>query len=278
MSQMTHGGHLFLMLFIFTRPHNPFQNQFWRIKMTKIRPSAFRIFIVGSSLAILLCVLSVMMLNTRPAYAGGSACDNVTMDSIKKHTPVPPADIISKRQTFGMCEVILKIGTNLIPLYVADNYVIAGEIYSNKTQVTQATLDKLNSVSAEETKKPSHPWSASLKRLLPSHIRPRARSIENSTCSAPPGAPTASRPRRKSSRSSTRPGLSSWISSWKVTEKRERRSFYFIESLFENLLYRVCFDEVSLLRMLRFDRSARAFTAASHPMFPAMPAMTCIHL
>lgn len=153
MSQMTHGGHLFLMLFIFTRPHNPFQNQFWRIKMTKIRPSAFRIFIVGSSLAILLCVLSVMMLNTRPAYAGGSACDNVTMDSIKKHTPVPPADIISKRQTFGMCEVILKIGTNLIPLYVADNYVIAGEIYSNKTQVTQATLDKLNSVSAEETKK-----------------------------------------------------------------------------------------------------------------------------
>lgn len=86
------------------------------------------------------------------AYAG-DLCDPITIETMKRHIPTPQAEIISKREVMGMCEVILKIGAENVPVYATDKFVLAGELFSEKKQITRETLDKLEGLAAEENKK-----------------------------------------------------------------------------------------------------------------------------
>jgi hypothetical protein len=38
---------------------------------------------------------------SRPAVVG--VCEAITMDALKKHTPIPSVEIVSKKDVLGMC-------------------------------------------------------------------------------------------------------------------------------------------------------------------------------
>ena len=81
-------------------------------------------------------------LTATPCLAG-DFCQNVTLDQLNEQVPIPPATIISKREVNDMCEVILNINGQYVPVYAGKDYVIAGEMFENKQQVTQSKIDNL---------------------------------------------------------------------------------------------------------------------------------------
>jgi len=95
-------------------------------------------------LFVFIMVLALMFLLGADARAAGP-CDGVTLDAIKAQVPLPPARIVSMRPAHGLCEVILsmaKSGEN-VPVYVGKDFIIAGEMFSARRQVTQEQIEKL---------------------------------------------------------------------------------------------------------------------------------------
>ena len=70
-------------------------------------------------------------------------CSAVTLASLRHQVPIPPATILSKRAVAGMCEVILDIRGQYVPVYAGPDYVIAGEMFKDRRQVTQETITGL---------------------------------------------------------------------------------------------------------------------------------------
>ena len=72
-----------------------------------------------------------------------SVCKGITIETLRKHVPIPPAEIISMRPVHGLCEIILDINGEYTPVYATKNFVIAGEVFENRTQVTQNKISEL---------------------------------------------------------------------------------------------------------------------------------------
>lgn len=72
---------------------------------------------------------------TSCVFAG--VCEEVYLP---EHVPVPPYKIESKREIFGLCELILNINGQLVPVYATKDFVISGEMFSRKRQITQVQL------------------------------------------------------------------------------------------------------------------------------------------
>lgn len=70
-------------------------------------------------------------------------CKDIDLNAIRQHAPIPNATIVSKKPVFGMCEVIMDINSEIVPIYASKDYIIAGEIFSKKRQITQASIDTL---------------------------------------------------------------------------------------------------------------------------------------
>jgi hypothetical protein len=47
---------------------------------------------------------------------------------------------------------MLQIGTEIVPVYVTDRYVIAGEMFADRKQITRETQEKLEAKAAEGMK------------------------------------------------------------------------------------------------------------------------------
>ena len=75
-----------------------------------------------------------------PVFGFASVCDEVNLE---KHVPIPPYKIESKREVFGLCEMIININNQLIPVYATKDFVISGEMFSNKRQITYEMLEKV---------------------------------------------------------------------------------------------------------------------------------------
>ena len=73
----------------------------------------------------------------------GDMCKNINLISLRAHVPIPPAQIVSKRSVNGLCELILNIRGELVPVYATKNYVIAGEMFQDRTQITQTQINRL---------------------------------------------------------------------------------------------------------------------------------------
>jgi thiol:disulfide interchange protein DsbC len=77
------------------------------------------------------------------AQEPGSACKDITLASMQKHVPIPPANILSQHEVNGICEVILDINGQYVPVYAGKNFIIAGEMFQDKKQITQSRIDAL---------------------------------------------------------------------------------------------------------------------------------------
>ena len=72
-------------------------------------------------------------------------CENVTMDTINSHRPFPSASILSKRPVQGICEVLLQVGDKKIAVYARENFLITGELFRKKANLTTEGFELLTS-------------------------------------------------------------------------------------------------------------------------------------
>jgi len=72
-----------------------------------------------------------------------NACKDITLSSMQQHVPIPPATILSQHEVNGICEVILDINGQYVPVYAGKNFIIAGEMFQDKKQITQSRIDAL---------------------------------------------------------------------------------------------------------------------------------------
>jgi len=64
------------------------------------------------------------------AFAG--VCNEVNEELLQKHAPIPPYKVVSKREVKGLCELILNINGDLVPVYATKDFILAGEMFSNR--------------------------------------------------------------------------------------------------------------------------------------------------
>ena len=81
-----------------------------------------------------------ILLSFLPSLAIAGICEEV---KISDHVPVPPHVVESKREVHGLCEIILNINNQLIPVYASRDFIISGEMFSYKKQITQEKLEEL---------------------------------------------------------------------------------------------------------------------------------------
>ncbi len=72
------------------------------------------------------------------SFAFAGVCEKVRLS---EHAPIPPYKVESKREVFGLCEMILNINGQLIPIYATRDFIISGEMFSHRRQVTQRQLE-----------------------------------------------------------------------------------------------------------------------------------------
>jgi len=71
-------------------------------------------------------------------------CENIDIQWLEKHAPFPEnAEIISKKQVFGLCEVIVLINTDPVSLYCGNDFFISGRMFKNNEAITSKTVESL---------------------------------------------------------------------------------------------------------------------------------------
>jgi thiol:disulfide interchange protein DsbC len=70
-------------------------------------------------------------------------CDKVDMAWLRTHSPIPQGEIVSKNNMGSLCEIILQFGTEYVPVYAGDDFIIAGEMIKHRKQVTVAKIEAL---------------------------------------------------------------------------------------------------------------------------------------
>ena len=90
---------------------------------------------------IITSVLMILFPVTSVSVAGEGPCEGVTIKWMQTHVPIPPAKILSKTPESGLCQVVLKIGNEFVPTYAGKNFVVAGEMFRNRIQLTQAKIE-----------------------------------------------------------------------------------------------------------------------------------------
>lgn len=102
----------------------------------------------AKTIAILTLILFAI---TGHAFAADeNPCDKINIEWMRAHVPIPPAEIVSKAPESGLCQVILKIRGEFVPTYAGENFVLAGEMFRDRKQVTQAKLETLQAAAATQ--------------------------------------------------------------------------------------------------------------------------------
>jgi thiol:disulfide interchange protein DsbC len=70
-------------------------------------------------------------------------CGNIDLDWLRTHSPIPSGQIVSKQNMDPLCEIVLKIGNEYVPLFAGDDFIIAGEMLKHRTHVTRKRIDAL---------------------------------------------------------------------------------------------------------------------------------------
>ncbi len=91
-------------------------------------------------------VMAVMSIMSVWAFAQQgkvpSVCKNI---NIRANVPMPAYKILSERNVYGLCEMILSIRGQIVPVYASKDFVIAGEMFSRRTQITVNQIRKIKS-------------------------------------------------------------------------------------------------------------------------------------
>jgi thiol:disulfide interchange protein DsbC len=91
----------------------------------------------------IITIMLILFSRNVNAQEPDSACKNITLVSMQQHVPIPPAIILAQHEVNGICEVILDINGQYVPVYAGKNFIIAGEMFQDKKQITQSRIDAL---------------------------------------------------------------------------------------------------------------------------------------
>jgi len=103
-------------------------------------------WVIKYSVETIVAIAILVLFATAATVYGGSLCkeDNKTiLSTLNKHVPIPPARIVSKREVYGLCEIILEIRGEFVPVYATDQFVLAGELFCKRHPVTQEKIRKI---------------------------------------------------------------------------------------------------------------------------------------
>lgn len=93
----------------------------------------------------------VLMLAIHGFAAG--PCDHVTLEWIQGQAPLPPeAKLVHKAPSFGVCEAVVALNGDLVPLYAGQDYLIAGQMFAAGDSLTSKTMAGLSDVAEAERK------------------------------------------------------------------------------------------------------------------------------
>jgi thiol:disulfide interchange protein DsbC len=71
-------------------------------------------------------------------------CEKITSEMIGKHIPVSDFSVISIREVHGVCEVIINVSNRIIPLYGNADFLVSGDLYHNRINITKDKLYEIN--------------------------------------------------------------------------------------------------------------------------------------
>ena len=79
------------------------------------------------------------------------ACSHVDMDWLSQQAPLPgEAKIVYKKDHGALCEVVLSLDGNLVPLYAGKDFLLVGKLFRDKKFITRETLEALEGVARNE--------------------------------------------------------------------------------------------------------------------------------
>jgi len=78
-----------------------------------------------------------------PSAMAGDVCEHIDTHWIRGHAPIPKVKILKKTPVNGLCQVLLGMNSEVVPIFAGENFVIAGEMFSERVQITKAEIDKI---------------------------------------------------------------------------------------------------------------------------------------
>ncbi len=77
-------------------------------------------------------------------YSETEKCSKITPEVIGKHIPISNFKILSTRGINGICEIIVNINGRIVPLYGSENYLISGDLFSERINRTRVKITDVN--------------------------------------------------------------------------------------------------------------------------------------
>jgi thiol:disulfide interchange protein DsbC len=72
-------------------------------------------------------------------------CEGVSLSSIHHHKQFTAPVMLGKRSVNGFCEVLIKTENNIVPVYLGKSFVIAGDMFQNRRDITGEGLKQITS-------------------------------------------------------------------------------------------------------------------------------------
>lgn len=92
-----------------------------------------------------------VLLGVCPGVSAEPICTHIDMDWLVKQAPLPEdARIVHKKDQGGVCEVVLALEGDLVPVYAGKDFLLVGKLFKNQKFITGETLDSLAEVAREE--------------------------------------------------------------------------------------------------------------------------------
>ena len=95
---------------------------------------------------ILLLLAYMLVVSATTIYAefnSEAPCKNIDLNWLNQHATIDKAQIVSRQALDGLCEVILKIKADYIPVYAGETFIITGEMFKGKQAVTGPKIKAL---------------------------------------------------------------------------------------------------------------------------------------
>ncbi len=96
-------------------------------------------------------LVSFVLLVLSSAAFAEPVCTHVDMKWISQQVPLPTeAKIVYKKNQGELCEVVLALDGNLVPLYAGKDFLLVGKLFRDKKSITRETLDALADTARKE--------------------------------------------------------------------------------------------------------------------------------
>jgi thiol:disulfide interchange protein DsbC len=102
--------------------------------------------------AFVIALVSVFLYCPFNLAIAANPCEGVDESKITQHIPLTHISMVRKQVLNNTCEVIVKVDNEYMPVYVFDDYVIAGDMFRDKKHITQQSLDEVQQRNVSELK------------------------------------------------------------------------------------------------------------------------------